>query len=186
MTTHTAADPMGLEEKRSFPAGAVTLEIVHREFTEAAMEKYEGRPGVAELLAKIRDEGYYDKGVSVYVNEAGTGRDYLRFDCFEVEPHYHYHHLHDLQAANVPIELAYQRIAGHAESVVMNGFWHQVPFDRAANGDIRDWVLEKLRTRLPEMLREAGATALADQLDLDLVRAALAEMAPYLYLTPTT
>lgn len=185
MTTHAAADTIGLEEKRSFPAGAVTLEIVHREFTEAAMLKYEGRPGVAELLAKIRDEGYYDKGVSVYVVETATGKDYLRFDCFEVEPHYHYHHLHDLQAANVPIELQYQRISGHAESVVMNGFWHQVPFDRAANGEIRDWVCERLRTRLPEMLREAGATALAGAVDPDLVRRAVDEMAPSLYLTPT-
>jgi hypothetical protein len=176
---------IAIEEKRSFPAGAVTLAVVHREFTEAAMLKYEGRPGVAELLHKIRVEGYYDKGVSVYVNETASGKDYLRFDCFEVEPHYHYHHLHDLQESGAAIEMDYQRIAGHAESVVMNGFWHQVPFDSAANGDIRDWMLDRLATRMPEMLREAGALALADQVELPRVRAALDELKPYLYAVPT-
>ncbi|MFE5700746.1 hypothetical protein [Rhodococcus koreensis] len=167
-----------------FPAGVVTLVVIHREFTEASMLKYEGQPGVAEILDKIRNDGYYDRGVSVYVNETESGNDYLRFDCFEREPHYHYHHLHELKAAGVEITMDYQHIAGHADSVVMNGFWHQIPFDAAANGDIRDWVIDKLGTRICVMLREAGATTLADRVDQKKVGRALLELTPYLYAAP--
>ncbi|WP_141004291.1 DUF7700 domain-containing protein [Nocardioides humi] len=161
----------------------MTIKVIHREFTEQAMLKYEGQPGVAEILKKIREEGYYDRGVSVYVNETSTGRDYLRFDCFEREPHYHYHHLHELRDAGVEISMEYLRISGYAECVTMNGMWHQLPFDSVANGDIRDWVLDRLGRRIAPMLREAGAAALADAVDQDVVARALAEAEPYVYAT---
>lgn len=172
-----------LETPYSFPAGAVTLVAVHRAFTEQSMLKYEDRPGVPEILKKIREDGYFDRGVSLYVNDSASGKDYLRFDCFEVEPHYHYHHLHDLKAAGATIELDYQRIAGHAESVVMNGFWHQVPFDVAAHGDIRDWIVRHLPARVGAMLREAGAVELARRVDETSVAQALDKAEPYLYAT---
>lgn len=172
---------MKFEEMRLVEAGVVTFGVVHREFTLASMEPYQGSAGVQEIIDRINDEGFFDQGVSVYVFEAGTKRDYLRFDCFEVEPHYHYHHLHSLKDAGEQIELGYQKIAGHADSVTMNGFWHQVPFDSAANGDIRAWALDRLQNRLPEMLAEAGEADFAKGVDMDLVRAALVEVGAMVY-----
>lgn len=170
-----------LGEFHYVPAGVLTLGVVHREFTEESMAPYVGRPGVDEILHKIHHEGFYDRGPSLYVNETETGRDYLRFDCQEREPHYHYHHLYALQDAGVPIEMAYQKIRGHAENVTMNGEWHQVTFDSAANGEMREWVLERLATRLPDMLVQAGQPALAARVDMEAVRAALPEVRRYLF-----
>ena len=172
------------DEMRSIDAGAVTIGVVHREFTLESLEPYKESPGVQEIIDRIKNEGFYDRGVSVYVYQSGTKRDYLRFDCFEAEPHYHYHHLHALRDAGAAIEMAHQQISGHAESITMNGFWHQLPFDSAANGDIRAWALDRLRTRLPEMLTEAGEPGLAARVDMDLVRAALAGAEPLVYAVP--
>lgn len=170
-----------LEEMYKFEAGAIEFGVIFREFTEAAMLKYEGRPGVADILKKIREDGYFDQGVSIYVYEAGTPKDYLRFDCFEREPHYHYHHLHNLREAGVDIEMEKLVIPGHAECITMNGHWHQLPFDAVANGDIRVWALSKLRTRLPEMLRQAGASELAEKVDQKLCAKAIDALEPYVF-----
>src|SRR5260370_36416533 len=88
--------------------GVVTIGVVHREFTLQALETYRGSPGVQDIVDRIENEGFYDRGVSVYVFQAGTKRDYLRFDCFEAEPHYHYHHLHAPPYAGVAIEIGNQ------------------------------------------------------------------------------
>ena len=184
-TTQTTpqAEPVTveLENMYKFPAGAIDFGVIYRQFTEAAMLKYEGRPGVAEILKKIREENYFDQGVSIYVYEAGTSRDYLRFCCFEREPHYHYHHLHALKDAGVEISMEKLTIGKHAECVTMNGHWHQVPFDPAANGDIRVWALDKLRNRLGPMLCEAGVPALADMLDPEACSAAIDAMESYVF-----
>ena len=170
-----------LDNMYKFPAGAVEFGVIFRQINEAALLKYEGRPGVAELLQKIREENYSDQGVSIYVFEAGTSRDYLRFDCFEREPHYHYHHLYALKDAGVEINMETLSIDGHAECITMNGHWHQLPFDSTANGDIRVWALDKLRNRLGPMLCEAGVPALAEELDPKLCSAAIDEMEPYVF-----
>jgi enoyl-CoA hydratase/carnithine racemase len=172
------------DEMQYAEAGAVTLGVVHREFTLQALEPYRGSPGVQDIIDRIESEGFYDRGVSIYVFQAGTKRDYLRFDCFEAEPHYHYHHLHALRDAGVAIEMGHQQIGGHADSVTMNRNWHQVPFDAAANGDMRAWALERLRTRLPEMLTEAGEPDLARQVDMDAVRTALESAETLVYAHP--
>ena len=39
-----------------------------------------------------------------------------------------------------------------------------------------DWTLDRLRTRLPEMLRQAGGAAVAAQVDPDLLAPVLAEV----------
>jgi hypothetical protein len=169
-------DIIPFAEFRYVPAGAITFGVIHREFTEESMAPYVGRPGVDEILAKIREEGFYDRGPSVYVNDTDNGRDYLRFDCQEREPHYHYHHLYALEDAGVPITMDYQKIIGQADNVTMNGHWHQVTFDSAANGDMREWVMDKLDRRLAEMLIQAGVPALAAKLDMGLIRSVLPEV----------
>ncbi len=165
--SHADRTTVRWDEMYYVEGGVVTIGVVHREFTLRALEVYRGSPGVQDIIDRIENEGFYDRGVSIYVFHAGTKRDYLRFDCFEAEPHYHYHHLHALRDADVAIEMGHQKIDGHAESVTMNGYWHRVPFDAAANGDMRAWALERLRTRLPEMLVEAGQPDLARQAHMD-------------------
>lgn len=165
-----APSVLELDEMRRVEAGPITLGLVFREFTEASLAPHEGRPGVAELLERIRNEGFSDGGVSVYVY-GPDGHDYLRFDCFRAEPHYHYQH-----PVAGDARLDHQRITGRAESVVRDGRWYQVPFDTAANGDMFDWTLGCLRTRLPEMLAEAGAADLAAGLDPVAAHKALDEL----------
>jgi hypothetical protein len=169
-SSRPAPSVLELDEMRRLEAGPVTFGLIFREFTEASLAPHEGRPGVAELLERIRTEGFSDGGVSVYVYGPG-GHDHLRFDCFRAEPHYHYQH-----PVSDDVQLHHQRIAGRAESVVRDGRWYQVPFDTAANGDMFDWTLNCLRTRLPEMLAEAGASELAADLDPAAVHKALDEL----------
>ncbi|HYP63930.1 MAG TPA: hypothetical protein VEQ16_08585 [Acidocella sp.] len=97
-------------------------------------------------------------GVSLHVFNADRSEEWLRFDCFDRGPHYYYvlYHL------------------GH------NIVWG---YDPAANGPMRPWALNAVRTRLPAMLRKSGAAALAaaveregiDDAVLDEVEAAMIE-----------
>jgi hypothetical protein len=61
--------------------------------------------------------------------------EYLRFDCFNDEPHYHY------------------IVPGKGNMLVH--------FDRVANGPMLDWVIRTLQGRLPEMLTQLGAEKIA-------------------------
>jgi hypothetical protein len=40
-----------------------------------------------------------------------------------------------------------------------------IDFDVAAHGEMLPWVIDRLRTRLPQMLAVAGASTLVDQVD---------------------
>jgi hypothetical protein len=77
-----------------------------------------------------------EDGLCLHVFGTDDGLEYLRFDCFDDAPHYHY-------------------LNPHAPRNVV------VDYDAVANGPILDWALRALRTRLPEMLRHAGAPELA-------------------------
>ena len=91
-----------------------------------------------------------DHGISIHIFEGpgSQGRELLRFDCFQIRPHYHY--------ANWSLEK------------------HQLTwFDTAAWGDFFQWAIERLKTRLPHMLMAAGAEQLAAQVDQRAVDAVL-------------
>ena len=86
-----------------------------------------------------------DQGICIHVfgDLNGTQEEFLRFDCFERAPHYHYAWSTDDQ---------------------------YVALDTTAEGDPLRWTLDRLRTRLPAMLIRAGAGELArtlDQRDID-------------------
>jgi hypothetical protein len=83
---------------------------------------------------------FNDFGASLHVVGRDDGAEHLRFDCFEEQPHYHY-----------------IRIAEGRNTIVR--------LDDAAEGDPIEWTVGRLRTRLPAMLRHAGADELADALD---------------------
>jgi hypothetical protein len=80
------------------------------------------------------------RGASVHVFSADRSKEFLRFDLFGREQHYHYI-LDDLQH---------------------NIVWG---YDADANGPMLDWVMSSLRQRLPAMLRQAGEDELADEIE---------------------
>ena len=83
------------ENTRTFRAGAITLRRrVPRPRPRGSLaETYKDNPQyLAELREKSPEGGFSDEGVSIHVCDAGDGHEYLRFDVFDDEPHYHYIH----------------------------------------------------------------------------------------------
>lgn len=78
-------------------------------------------------------------GPTLHVFETASGLEHLRFDAFPGEEHYHY-----------------------LTPGVQN---HWVGFDSVADGPFVDWIVSRVTGKLAELLRFAGATALAEQID---------------------
>ena len=92
------------------------------------------------------------EGVSIHVIATDDGHEYLRFDCLHGVPHYHY-----LRPWAKPEECDN----------------HAVDWDEVAHGPMLPWALNTLRTRVPEMLIEAGGADVASSLDADALRVAV-------------
>jgi hypothetical protein len=125
--------PPVAEDTTSFTAGPLSIGVEYRVLDDAT---------VAANYSEAETAGapsVDDRGVSIHVCDAETGHEYLRFDCFDVEPHYHY--LHPELGNTV------------------------VVFDRSAHGEMLEWTLAAMRTRLPSMLEYAGGGELAGRLD---------------------
>lgn len=125
--------PMDPDCCQDVSAGPLTFVVESRRLSDEAINTNavdRGRPD------QTYDSGIDDGGACVHVCDSADGREWLRFDCFDNEPHYHYV-LHNEQ-----------------RNVV-------VRFDQFAEGDPEAWTLGRLRTRLPAMLRHAGAEELA-------------------------
>jgi hypothetical protein len=93
---------------------------------------------VIEHRAVVQD-GVEAGGPTVRVLGGAHDHEYLRFDMFNVNPHYHY---------EPPAE---------KERILM--------IDTVADGDAVSWGIARLRDRLAPMLLAAGAQDLADALD---------------------
>ncbi len=99
-------------------AGAITFVVEHR---------------------TIVQDGIEAGGPTIRVLGGDDDHEYLRFDMFDVNPHYHYEPpAHD------------ERILG---------------LDTVAEGDAVSWAIARLRDRLVPMLAEADGEALTDGLD---------------------
>jgi hypothetical protein len=144
------------ENTRRFGAGAVTFGVEYRDLDPESLEAtYRDNPEyLAELREKSPEGGFTDEGVTVHVFGTDDGHEYLRFDVFDDEPHYHYIHR-------------------TVDDTVVNNV---IDFDVVAHGDMFTWTFEVLRTRLPVMLGEAGGNSLAERLDADLVGQVLTEV----------
>jgi hypothetical protein len=142
--------PPAPENTRYLPAGAVTFGIEYRDVDpESLAATYADDPEqLAELEEKSPGGGFSDEGISIHVCGTDDGHEYVRFDVFDDEPHYHYIH----------------RTQTGAE--VVNNV---IDFDTAAHGEMLPWAIGCLRTRLPAMLTEADGGHLVPQLDTDLV-----------------
>jgi len=124
------------EHTRYVTAGPLSIGVEYRQLDASVIA---ATYGDGELRAAGDDTPQppilADEGMTLHVCDAASGAEYLRFDVFADNPHYHYIH------------------PGEHHLVV--------PFDRAACGDMATWAVECLRTRLGQMLEAAGAGALA-------------------------
>jgi hypothetical protein len=138
--------PPDEQHTRHLEAGAITFGVEYRDVDpEALRATYAGNAEhLAELEERSPEGGFSDEGVSIHVCGTDDGFEYLRFDVFDDAPHYHYIH---------------RPAAG---SDVVNQI---IDFDTTAHGDMLAWAIERLRTRLPVMLEEAGAGDLVERLD---------------------
>jgi hypothetical protein len=152
IVNHTLPVPAFLENTARFAAGPVTIGVEYRVLDEAMILDYYGPDARAKfpngapagMGAVINEDG-----LSLHVFGTVDGHEYLRFDCFDDAPHYHY--LDPTASRNVVHD-----------------------YDAIAHGPIVDWALDALRTRLAPMLTQAGATELGASLD----HAAVAEIMP--------
>ena len=138
--------PMVAEHCVTVDAGAVQLVVESRQLTNEILDDtYHGA-----VKPEIR---FDDFGASLHVCGTADGVEYLRFDCFENEPHYHY--IEPAAGANVVVRI-----------------------DELAVGDPIEFSLACVEHHLPEMLANCGVADLADDVAgrLDPVKAAVVEV----------
>ena len=155
-TYNMPPQPADEEATTYLDAGAVSIGVEYRVVDpESLRATYRGNAEqLAELEERSPEGGFYAEGLSLHVVAKTDGHEYLRFDLFDDPPHYHYNH---------PV------VDGqHANNVV--------DYDTVTNGPMLDWALERLRTRLPEMLRQAGGAAIAEQVDPAVLAPVLSEV----------
>lgn len=124
----TPAIPPVADHCVSVDAGPLRFVVEARQLTDEVIAQLTGAP--------FKEEGFDDFGPSLHVFGRADGLEYLRFDCFEKDPHYHY--FFQAEDKNLVCRL-----------------------DDVADGDPVDWTLGRLRGRLPEMLAYVGASELA-------------------------
>jgi hypothetical protein len=114
-----------------FDAGALRIGVEYRLLNDAIAAASEtpaaGGPDSADI------ESFDDRGVSLHVcvRDGDGFRERIRFDCFQEDPHYHYVSWQDRSNEMIHV-------------------------DPVADGDSLHWALERIRTRLPQMLERAG------------------------------
>jgi hypothetical protein len=167
MTDHiTRYDRMPIppveEQTTWIEAGAVRIGVEYRLLNEAIAAAAEviaarGAPPAGDDSAALA--ALNDRGVSLHICSAGDGaaaQEFLRFDCFDEDPHYHY--------------LSWRAMS--------NEMLH---LDPIADGDPLAWALERIRTRLPQMLARAGAADVAARVDPAEIERALPRVAEAAY-----
>ncbi len=122
-----------------FEIGPISIWVEYRLLDDAIAAAHQSRESFEGEIQTVED-----RGVSLHVFGApAPGQDeieFLRFDCFEEDPHYHY--------------VSYA-----------NGTNEMVHLDPNAHGDPLEWALDCIRTRLPQMLERAGARNLAAEVE---------------------
>lgn len=148
--------PPVVEHTHYVDAGVVSIGVEYRNVDpDNLYDTYKDDPAqLAELEREMPAGGFVDEGVSLHVEVGDDRHEYLRFDVFDDDPHYHYI---------------------HAGPEIVNNW---IQYDVVANGDMLTWALDCIRHRLGPMLAEAGAGELVDRIDPVAVEHALAEVAP--------
>lgn len=133
-----------------FEAGVITFGVEFRLLDDAiaAASATENATGNASGTNQLDDRGV---SVHVFGTWEGQRHEYLRFDCFDEDPHYHY--VDWTNSSNQMLHI-----------------------DPDAEGDSLAWAIDRLRTRLPQMLERAGAAEVAAAMDPKLIPAALTKV----------
>jgi hypothetical protein len=138
--------PMVTEHCIPVDAGAVQLVVESRKLTNEIIEG---------AFHDVVDASipFDDFGATLHVCGTADGLEYLRFDCFENEPHYHY--IEQATGANTVVRI-----------------------DELAVGDPIDFSLACVEHHLPDMLRHCGVAGMADEVagQPDKVNTAVAEV----------
>ncbi len=113
-------------------AGPLEMWVAARLLTNEFLNAFSDR---IENLGADMSADFDDFGASIHVCDV-DGHEWLRFDCFANEPHYHYNFFHE-----------------DAQMICR--------IDEVAEGEPSAWTVSRLRHRLPEMLEFAGADGLA-------------------------
>jgi len=146
--------PVELHTER-FEAGPISIGVEYRLLDDVITALHTTREKYDKEIATAQSE---DRGVSLHVfGRTGDQEvEYLRFDCFDEDPHYHY--------------VSYAK-----------GTNEMVHVDPIAVGDPLLWALERIRTRLPQMLERAGAAEIAERVDTRLLETILPQVAEAAY-----
>ena len=141
--------PAVAERERSFAAGGLRIGVEYRLLTDAIAAAAELEDASGDTRGQTTELD--DRGVAlhVYAEQDGEEREFLRFDCFQEDPHYHYVSWREKRNDMVHI-------------------------DPVTAGDPLEWALDRLGDRLAEMLRRAGAPDVAERMDA----AAVADLLP--------
>jgi hypothetical protein len=121
-------------------AGTLRIGVEYRKLDPEALEAYYSGDDLAEVIENSPDGGFSDQGVSIHIESVADDHEYIRFDVFDDDPHYHY----------------VDKAAGSNQVI---------GFDTAAHGDMMQWAIEQVRGRLVPMLEAAGAAHVAATLD---------------------
>ncbi len=157
--THYPGNPIPLVKSDTvfFDAGAIQIGVAKRSLSAAEIERaYTADGSVKKEIAQDRIrraalvEGDADSGPSIHIVASETGEEFLRFDCFRDEPHYHY-------------------LRPGISNIV-------VKHDPYANGEFVGWVLNRIAQDLPNLLRVAGAQELADVVDRERIAGVLPQV----------
>lgn len=140
--------PAVAAQEESFQAGPIRIGVEYRLLTDAIVAAAELESAAGDTRGETT--GLDDRGVAlhVYASQDGEEREFLRFDCFDEDPHYHY-------------------VSWRAKTNDM------IHLDPVADGDPLTWALDRIRTRLAQMLSRAGAADVAGQLDAAALEEAL-------------
>jgi hypothetical protein len=150
------------EQTEMIPAGVLTIGVGYRVLDEATAKAYLDEVGYERVGGDGVERRYEgrDAGVCLHVfgppSATSTGAtapagdlvEYVRFDCFDDEPHYHY--VYNAERAQ-----------------------DRVFLDPTLEGDPMAWALERLRNRMPDVLRKVGAPDVAEQVDPAAIEAAI-------------
>lgn len=136
-----AVMPIGIVQEHcvEIPAGPVCFVVEARSLTVGDIICNEAAQGVSDGLT--HDYSVDAGGASLHVLGSSDQVEYLRFDAFDHEPHYHYI-FNDTQRNTV------------------------VRLDDIAEGDPLAWTIRVVGSRLSQMLTHAHAGALADLVSL--------------------
>ncbi len=127
------------EDTTYYPVSALSIGVEYRHLNDEIVDGVFQSEELQASVAQGRPDVLEDEGVSLHVCDGKTGAEYLRFDVFVKEPHYHY------------------IFPGDSNIVI--------PFDRAASGDMFEWAIGCIRERLEPMLAYCGASDLWARID---------------------